>query len=411
MQCNDKVKVGDPVIVNPNDSSITIPYRFPYLTSVDNKSPNLFSARIFKGVLYYVVVEDRRAFLIKNGVYRLDLVNTPVNLLSTSMTMIGNDLILMYNSMLYRINSEGNIINRRNIEQSSGILLSRDNNIILVTSLCNNIIIVRYNLALTNIDSTRISTDYNINLSSACLFMDMYLVTCFYIMQDKIHSLLIQVKEDYSYTIKFNNDIFYNDIFSLGNYYYILGRSQTDLYLYKYDVKNVIVTIFRRQITLSSFNSNNCFFYGGVVDNRIYISYNNFINEIPTSTVSMFTKNLNFLWSINLYNSAVNTNGKTVAISNNNVYVSIAKWGNVTYNKNLILGNFLTFNLELPKLIGICVKKEGNIAYVNFRDPDCFGITLTPGLQYYVDDLGNITTNNMHRYLGTAISGTKMLIN
>lgn len=412
MECEDKVSVGSPVIINSSKGIITRPYKFPNLASEDIKSPNFFGARVFKGILYYIVVEERKASLVKNGFYKIPIGEPPMNILSTSMAIFGDDLIIMYNRMLHRIDSVGNVIVSQQINNTRGILITTASKIILITSVCNNIIVFTYNITLTNIGSKRITTDYEINLSAATEYLDSYLVTTFYISEGRMYSLLIKISDNFTYAVQPKSDIFYNDIFALDEFYYILARTRDELYLYKYDVENALVGYYRRNITLSSFNEANSLFYGGVVGNRVYITYNNFENNIPNSMVSMFSKNLNYLWSIKLNNASINSNGRSVGISTDRVYMAIITQGEVLYNDTLILGNFLIFDLLFPKLIGICVTRNCNIAQINFRDPDNFGMTLKPGQQYYINSSGKITTTELNnRYLGTAVTFTKMLIN
>lgn len=412
MECEDKVSVGSPVIINSSKGIITRPYKFPNLASEGIKSPNFFGARVFKGILYYIVVEERKASLVKNGFYKIPIGEPPMNILSTSMAIFGDDLIIMYNRMLHRIDSVGNVIVSQQINNTRGILITTASKIILITSVCNNIIVFTYNITLTNIGSKRITTDYEINLSAATEYLDSYLVTTFYISEGRMYSLLIKISDNFTYAVQPKSDIFYNDIFALDEFYYILARTRDELYLYKYDVENALVGYYRRNITLSSFSEANSLFYGGVVGNRVYITYNNFENNIPNSMVSMFSKNLNYLWSIKLNNASINSNGRSVGISTDRVYMAIITQGEVLYNDTLILGNFLIFDLLFPKLIGICVTRDCNVAQINFRDPDNFGMTLKPGQQYYINSSGRITTTELNnRYLGTAVTFTKMLIN
>lgn len=401
------VSVGDPVIINRFTKNVTRVRTLPQLTSVKLKSNIISTATILNNELYYILTEDSKSYLVRENNYKTEIGSLPLSILSTSMIYLDDSVIIRFNSMIHRVNNTGNVFISNRISFNTGILVNVDKVFTLVTSFCNRIVLITYNSSLAFMNRVNVNFKEETRILSACYHRDKYIIASMY---NTNQSSLVIVKDEILIKVVSEPGVIYCNVFCDSENYFVISRSINNVTLSKFNYNDEKVSYVTIPITLATNSLYNTIFYGGIESDNVYMTYNNFINDKPITILANFNRDLDLIWSLNVDGALSSILGNSAAVTSNKTYLSFKRFDNTTFNGFNIEGNFMTFKMSIPKLIGICVDKSCDMATVNFRDPSCF-FNLPIGVEYYVEN-SKLTTSplNNNRYLGTSISDTTILI-
>lgn len=402
-----KVNINEPsCIIERNGSPYAIrAIKTPFFES-SREGGQIFNSMSKDNILYYISREGNTLFANKQGGYKTrigDFIDIPS-------TMIIDDLghmIIYFNHRLIRINPMGNIISNEKKEEKIGhLILDKDNNFYLLYSLLNDIHIRRYNPAMVSTSSNKISFSSGISLVSATSFKDDIIVT--YI--EGGFPFLARIVNRNIMKISCENNVqFYYNVFSDNHNYFVISQLEDNINIKKYNNDNHIVANFNINNQLPESRFLSYMVYGGINNCNIYFAFNNFLNNEEINVINL-TNDLRLIWKLKICNALINEFNNSVVINGEDLFLGINRRGDVFTNNSQIDGNLLFFKIRFPNLIGVCTEAHDEYRTINFIDPSSFN-NLVPGVQYYLDNIGNIVFNSTNNtYLGTAVSKHMMIL-